>query len=784
MSLLPASAQPAVSGARAESHALVESAQASAATGRFDDAARLFERAIALDDANLAAYLGLSAIWLASKQHERALQLLRVAEQRLGWSAALGTQRGLHLAASGKRDLARSELARAVAADARAYDAAYALGELCIASADWTCAARALRDFLAARPATRARDDAAVQLRIAYCELQAGRPRDAEHVLDALLRDHPRDAAARVLVTTVYAQTGRCHEALDKLAGLATQATAIPEIHYNRALCLARVGRNDDALAALADYARLRPTDGRAALLRARVHEAAGRHADALVAYRAAIAAGVAATDELAGVLARTGRHREALDLVWPLVEKGGASVGVLAMAAEAALALHDRDKARTATTALSARAPADARSHELLGRVELLVANHDAAAAAFERALALDARDSLARRGLVVALVHHARAALARGDRTQARARLARARAVDPTSAIAAHDLAALELSDGNAQQALSVLEPFRAAIARDPRLGGVLAAAHEATGDVAGARALWLQLSEAAGAPEVRAHALLALATLDRATDRPRALARLDQARPLARDPAVAARIDELAAAIRIEVGEAELRAGRIERAAEQFALAERARDPALAARARFGTAIVVARALGFARAMAILDAIPEDALTAAFDPFLERGARVFARQYIAYLALEVALYRSRRAALAGPVPVVARQRAELAVAVQAALLDRMLHDALAARQPAIAELVAGDARAGSTRTFRHNAAVRRGTARLTAAETAQLQALERDLPEARINLALAAHARGADTEAEALLRGVDPKLLAAYQLQPWLELREHLK
>jgi hypothetical protein len=345
------------------------------------------------------------------------------------------------------------------------------------------------------------------------------------------------------------------------------------------------------------------------------------------------------------------------------------------------------------------------------------------------------------------------------------------------------AHNLASLELAAGRPERALALLEPFRAS--EDSRIGVVLASAHEALGDPTSARPIWSRLASDPTSPDIAARALAALARLDRVRDPRHALAELEQARRRTKDVALTAHIDALEAAIQIEVAEAELRQGRTDDARALFARAEHASEPALSARARLGGAIVTAQTRGFAPALALVDAIPDAGLGAALDPFLERGARAFASQYLAYLAMDASQYREQRSLARPSEQVVARRRGDVPLALHAAWLERMLGDAIASGRPEIAQLVVGDARGIATsREFRHNAAVSRPTLLLPTAEAEQLRALEGQLPEARINLALSAHARGDDRKALELLRQVDAKTIATYDLGAWLAWMEHLE
>jgi Flp pilus assembly protein TadD len=784
----PAMAQVDVSSARSESAALTEQAQAMVSERRLGEAARLFERAVTLDDANLAAHVGLSGVLFQLEEHDRALRLLRQTETRLGWNKQLGTQLGMHLAATKQLAEAKAELWRVLRADERAYEAAFHLGTVCTSGKDWSCAVWALRRYLKARPGSLKSNDAHVRTRIAYGELQRGRAAQAERELMMLLEQRRDDPAARLLLATVYVDTKRCKQGLPLLEKLRSYSQRVPEVEYNRALCFAREGRLAPAFAALASYEKARPGEGRARILRARLFRRQRRYDSAIAEYKAAIDSGVAAQGELAGLYHERGRHEDAVATVWPLVEEKRATAPALRIAAESLIVLRDTERSRVACASLLSLRPRDPASHELSGRTELLGGDHVKAAAAFEQALALDKNRVRSRHGLAIALEHHATAAMKAERFDDAQRHLQRALEINPTSPSAAQNLAALELRQGRPARARALLEPHRALAAKQPTLGAALASAYEATGEVGGARELWERIGrDAKTAPELRARALAAAAVLD-PSNLSTTARKLEEARrlvPSSGHQPLARYIDELRAATELKLGERELGRRRGAAARVHLTAASRTKLPELAARARFGLAIAEAQSRTYARATKILDSISTEAISGLLSPIVDRGARDFARLYLAYLSANAKSYRRMRGLVRAADRVVARTGQDAAPELRTAWLEKMLYGALVSRRRTTADLVVDDARGQDVSApFRHNAAVRRGTTQLTVAEKQELQAVAADVPEARVNLALSADAEGNDAKAVELLRRIDAKTLSVHGLRPWLEWKELLQ
>ena len=82
--------------ARADSLDVTARADGLLESGKAQRAARLYRRAIEIDDTNERAYLGLSSALELRGHHLAALKLLDRAEASVGWTVDIGIQRGIH----------------------------------------------------------------------------------------------------------------------------------------------------------------------------------------------------------------------------------------------------------------------------------------------------------------------------------------------------------------------------------------------------------------------------------------------------------------------------------------------------------------------------------------------------------------------------------------------------------------------------------------------------------------------------------------------------------------
>ncbi len=779
----PASAQ--TTSAHDDSLEVSRRADGLLAADQPDRAARLYRRALAIDETNLSAYLGLSEVLARRGEHAAALALLGDAQSLLGWSAELGLQRGIQLFRLGRWSECIDTLAPVRARLPNSFRAAYFAAGAHLELGHWQAAVDDFSAYLAARPAALADRDIEVHNRRALALLQLGQHRQARRETDAVLATAPGNRPARVLRFTALAKAGDCRSALALFTELESLAPVAPTLLYDAAVCQFRLGQGRAALASLDAHDRYQRAPTREPLLRARIHASLGDAAQAEASYRAALAAGLPVATELAAWLEQRGERDQAVALLWPLVEQGSRDPALLELAATVLRDAAQWDRARLVASRLAEVRP-DAASWRLVGDIEKGRRDWPAAGTAYQRAVELDPGDRAAAVGLGLSLFEQASVAVHAARRDQARELLERAHRADPSAAAITYDLALLELAD-HPRRTIELLEPGLSGAA--PRAQLVAGRAYYAVGDHDAARRAFALVADRNDAdPKLRVLAHAQLGHLLAASDAEQALAHIDRARALG--GAAASRplaLDQAEATARLAIAEQALRHREPRQLRDALARVSGEQLPAAdRVRLRLLQLYRDAESAGIAASLRALAAIGDDDLAA-----IEAGALPLPslRHALALLLTGHALHRSRDFTRQLRPHAVALAKEPAAAALLTGWYDHLLAATLAEpNHRALARTLARAVpRAATSRSLRHNAIVAGALAnpaarRLTPVQRRELDQLAAGLPEALINLALASEARGDQTAALDYLRRI-PAPRRSPAVTEWLRWKELL-
>jgi tetratricopeptide (TPR) repeat protein len=744
--------------ARGESLEVSSRADELLADGEHKRAAQVYRRALEIDETNERAYVGLSAALDALGRHTEALDVLKTAASRLGWTADLGLQRGIHLSRLKRWDDAAAALDRVMRERPESFEAAHYLATAQLARSDWDAAVRAFDVYLDRRPDELAARDLSVRTRRAYALLSGGHAKRARKALDAVLTDTPDRITAQVLLFTALAKEGNCDRALAMFDALEELGSKAPSILYNAAVCRFRTGDARGALAALESYRESHEPPPQALLLDARIHVSLGDSERAERSYRDAIAAGLGAEAELAERLLERGEDAQVVALLWPLVEAASRDPAVLALAATALATESDYERAAVASARL-VEVRADARSWSLHGDILLARGDWSGAETAYARAIQAAPRDKDAAVGLRRALERRATDAFRAGDRDQAYELLTRAVDADDTAHDAAYNLALLELDRNNPERAVALLDPRLDRVSSPDRARLALGHAYVRVGSrKAAARSLTAVADDKRASGPVRALAMLNLALTGSTSGsirRARQLAAGD-GRVLAFADGVKYQILLEASSVHFERGNVRLLAKALKRVSTD------ALDPRQRVRARVFALLAQADDKGVRYALKQLAAISADELASISSGKLEPEAlrSAIALDIGARSMKRAAEYRALRSHAAALRPL-SDGGSNAALDVLATFYSRVITWSAGAGG-GLARSVANDAPASVlTPAFRHNAIIaaagkRKGHRRFNRAQIQQLEALAADMPEAWLNLAIDADARGDDAAA----------------------------
>jgi Tfp pilus assembly protein PilF len=204
-------------------------------------------------------------------------------------------------------------------------------------------------------------------------------------------------------------------EALDKVAEGERDAAW----HLQRASLLLRVGRQDEAQAAIDAGLSLDPKAGQAHALRAIIHVVRNERPQALAAAEQGVALSDTSATRIALSYAQQADFRieAARDTLLLATKNHPEDALAWARLSELQLMLGDKPQSRAAAAHATKIAPMLARTHLVQGFAELADYHDTQAAASFQRAIELDASDPLAHLGLGLARISDGQIEAGRGE-------------------------------------------------------------------------------------------------------------------------------------------------------------------------------------------------------------------------------------------------------------------------------------------------------------------------------------------------------------------------------
>lgn len=318
--------------------------------GRRDQAARAFERAVALAPNEAAGYVGLADVRIRERDHAHALELLRKAIELDPSNRSAHYLLGLAYRGLGRTAEAEVELKRGANADRRT-----------------------MRDAWSSALSTHNKS-ASHQVRAAQALLQASRPADAAKVLEETLAWHPDNT--EILNNLAIAKLGlkQTQEALDLLYRAERVDPGKAATPTNLAACMLQLGRLDQALAYADRAVELAPTIAQVHITRAKVLVGLRRHAEAIDALEEAVrldAKDAIVLTDLATLCVALNRLDEALSHMQKVIALNSSSVAAHLRLGDVCIRLGAWEQAEAALVQAQRLSPGDPRVAAMEDRLD-----------------------------------------------------------------------------------------------------------------------------------------------------------------------------------------------------------------------------------------------------------------------------------------------------------------------------------------------------------------------------------------------------------------------------
>jgi tetratricopeptide (TPR) repeat protein len=496
-----ASAQRSTQG-EDDSAALVSEGRDAVKHGKFDDAAKALDQAIALNPRRIEAYVLRSAVYWTRKQYKEGVQLMRRAQALAPADEEVLTALGSHLVRAGDPGAGVPLLQQVVSNNPKRYDAEIILGDHWYAAGKWQDAVTSFEAYFAHRPRDLASEDARHRVDLGDAYLRDHQPVKALAAFREAANETTPDLRTKLGIAWATAALD-CKKARGLLRELEPAAQQHPELWLVDGRCALALGDSNAAIERGQRYLARAGKSAQGHALLGEAYEQRGNVGEArheLEAARDLEPGRRSWTVKLASVMRRTGDPKAAVGVLDQLGAPRPADSdpewwGELGFAL---LAADDAAGAVSRLTPAIDALPDDAVIRALLARAQLATGQPDAAVKLLEPELAAAAPaiDSPRNQKLVAgALAAVAVAKLA--DPPTAERLLARAAKLDPVPAIW-RDLGIAQLANGHASDAVETLDHARQEPA--PTTLMLYARARALSGDVVAARPVYDQALTAA--------------------------------------------------------------------------------------------------------------------------------------------------------------------------------------------------------------------------------------------------------------------------------------------
>jgi tetratricopeptide (TPR) repeat protein len=381
-------------------------AGAALATGRIDDAISEYRQALAKDPDNVQAAQGLAGALARDGQLEAAVTAYRRTFELAPEDPATRSDLGMLLLASGRLDEAARELTTAVALAPDFAPAHAHLAALYARTGRFAEALDALERLLALRP-----EDLDARRQRAVVLLEVSREGEAIAALEALAAADPADAASRLHLGRALAVRGEAERARQAFGEVLVAAGDNSALAARAHLGLARLRTGDEALRHLEAAVAAAPAWAEARYELGAALLAAGRAADAVVAFERAVQLAPEGAPAHLGraralrVAEGCGRALPALESSLVALPGNGDVVHLLARFLATCPRTEGRDGERALALALRVFEAQPSFAHaETVAMAQAALGRWAAAVAWQERALALGERTGVRSEALVAA--------------------------------------------------------------------------------------------------------------------------------------------------------------------------------------------------------------------------------------------------------------------------------------------------------------------------------------------------------------------------------------------
>ena len=272
-------------GSETEEEALLKRAEEAFQNADYDNAADLYDQAIALDPTRVEAFVKRASLYFRQKKYTEAIELLTRAEKLSVSDLSVKTALGLTLYESGQRDRGLSYLHEVAKQRPETFGAQFQLGKH-YARTEPKRAIEALDQYFRYRPEDDKRNDWEAQYLLGTAHHLRENHAESARFLELAQKARPKDHQIQLMLGAVRLSLGQWERAAHELEPYASEVQKRPSVAFNLASCYLHLGRRDEAKKLAQTYRGLKPGDPRGAILLGQIEQAGGKETD----YREALA--------------------------------------------------------------------------------------------------------------------------------------------------------------------------------------------------------------------------------------------------------------------------------------------------------------------------------------------------------------------------------------------------------------------------------------------------------------------------------------------------------------